>query len=89
VARSFLISLSRMLFEAKCTGLLLTEGNGVDCQEHMVSDGIIMLGTAVRRGDNYRVLEVLKMSGTGHSRAKYVMDMTSEGMLITPMLRGF
>ncbi len=44
---------------------------------------------AVRRGDNYRVLEVLKMSGAGHSRAKYVMDMTSEGMLITPMLRGF
>lgn len=89
VARSFLISLSKMLFEAKCTGLLLTEGGGGDCQEHMVSDGIIQLGTAVRRGDNYRVLEVLKMSGAGHSRAKYVMDMTSEGMLITPMLRGF
>jgi circadian clock protein KaiC len=89
VARSFLLSLSKALFEAQCTGLLITEGNVEDCQEHIMSDGIIKLGTAVRRGDNYRVIEVLKMSGGAHSRAKYVMDMTSQGLLITPMLRGF
>jgi circadian clock protein KaiC len=89
VARSFLLSLSKVLFEAKCTGLLITEGEVEDCQEHTMSDGIIKLGTAVRRGDNYRVLEVLKMSGGAHSRSKYVMDMTSQGLLITPMLRGF
>jgi KaiC/GvpD/RAD55 family RecA-like ATPase len=89
VARSFLLALSKVLFELKCTGLLITEGDVPDCQEHTMSDGIIKLGTAVRRGDNYRVMEVLKMSGAAHSRAKYVMDMTSEGLLITPMLRGF
>lgn len=88
VARSFLLSLSKVLFDSKCTGLLITEGEVPDCQEHTMSDGIIKLGTASRRGDNYRVLEVLKMSGAAHSRAKYVMDMTSEGLLITPMLRG-
>ncbi len=89
VARSFLLALSKVLFESKCTGLLITEGDAPDCQEHIMSDGIIKLGTAVRRGDNYRVIEVLKMSGAAHSRAKYVMDMTPEGLLITPMLRGF
>lgn len=89
VARSFLLALSKVLFESKCTGLLITEGDVPDCQEHTMSDGIIKLGTAVRRGDNYRVIEVLKMSGAAHSRAKYVMDMTPEGLLITPMLRGF
>lgn len=88
VARSFLLSLSKVLFDSKCTGLLITEGDVPDCQEHTMSDGIIKLGTAVRRGDNYRVLEVLKMSGAGHSRSKYVMDMTPEGLLLTPMLRG-
>ena len=89
VARSFLLALSKVLFDSKCTGLLITEGDVPDCQEHTMSDGIIKLGTAVRRGDNYRVIEVLKMSGAAHSRAKYVMDMTPEGLLITPMLRGF
>ncbi len=88
VARSFLLSLSNLLFEKKCTGILISEGESMDTLEHAVSDGIVLLGTSVRRGDNYRVLEVKKMSGAAHSRAKYVMDMTSEGMLITPMLRG-
>ncbi len=88
VARRFLISLSNLLFESKCTGIIISEGESMDTLEHTISDGIVKLGTAVRRGDNYRVLEVVKMSGAGHSRAKYVVDMTSEGMLITPMLRG-
>ena len=88
VARSFLLSLSKALFEAECTALLIIEGEGVDSQEHMMSDGIIKLGNAVRRGDNFQVLEIVKMAGAAHSRAKYVMDLTPEGMLITPMLRG-
>ncbi|NLX46906.1 MAG: hypothetical protein GXY70_01850 [Euryarchaeota archaeon] len=88
VARRFLIALSNLLFDSKCTGIIISEGGSLDSLEHTISDGIVKLDTAVRRGDNYRVLEVVKMSGAGHSRAKYVMDMTSEGMLITPMLRG-
>lgn len=88
VGRAFLLSLSKVLFEAKCTGLLITEGEGTDRPEQMMCDGIVRLGTAVRRGDNYQVLEVMKMAGAAHSRAKYVMDLTSEGLFITPMLRG-
>ncbi|MCE5260784.1 MAG: hypothetical protein LLG21_02245 [Euryarchaeota archaeon] len=88
VARAFLVSLSKLLFKAKCTGLLITEGDDMQGLEQTMADGIIRLGTAVRRGDNYRVLEVVKMAGVAHSRAKYVMDMTSEGILVTPMLRG-
>lgn len=89
VARSFILSLSKVLYDTKCTGLLVAEGDRLDGPEHTMADGIISLGNSVRRGDNYRVLEVIKMSGAAHSRAKYVMDMTSEGLLITPMLRGF
>jgi len=89
VARSFLLSLSKLLYENKCTGLLVTESEAANGPEHTMADGIISLGNSVRRGDNYRVLEVIKMAGAAHSRAKYVMDMTSEGILITPMLRGF
>ena len=79
----------RALAEFIGTGLLVAEGDRLDGPEHTMADGIISLGNSVRRGDNYRVLEVIKMSGAAHSRAKYVMDMTSEGLLITPMLRGF
>ncbi len=89
VARSFLLSLSKVLFKNKCTAILVTEGDGLDGHEQTMADGIIRLGNDVRRGDNYRVLEVIKMAGVAHSRAKYVVDMTPEGILITPMLRGF
>jgi KaiC/GvpD/RAD55 family RecA-like ATPase len=82
------VSLSKLLFKTKCTGLLITEGDDMQGLEQTMADGIIRLGTAARRGDNYRVLEVVKMAGAAHSRAKYVMDMTSEGILVTPMLRG-
>lgn len=88
VGRAFLLSLSKALFEAKCTALLVTEGDETNRAEQMMCDGIIKLGTAVRRGDNYRIIEVVKMAGVAHSRAKYVMDMTSEGLFVTPMLRG-
>ncbi|MDD1772917.1 MAG: hypothetical protein LUQ09_08360 [Methanomassiliicoccales archaeon] len=88
VASSFLLTLSKELFKSKCTTILVTEGDVMNGHEQTVADGIMLLGNEVRRGDNFRVLEVVKMSGVAHSRAKYVVDMTSEGMLTTPMLRG-
>jgi circadian clock protein KaiC len=41
-----------------------------------------------RRGDLLRTLQVIKMRGTMHSRAKYVLDLTPMGVLLVPLLKG-
>ena len=40
-----------------------------------------------RRGDLLRTLQVIKMRGTMHSRAKYVMDLTPNGIILAPLLK--
>lgn len=55
--------------------------------EEAVADGIIMLGDLERRGDLLRTLQIIKMRGTLHSRAKYVIDLTTDGVIIVPLLK--
>ena len=86
--REFLKGLANMLYERKCTGILVSETSQVDGFETIVADGIITLGNLERRGDILRVIQVIKMSGAAHSRSRYVTDSTSLGLLLTPMLRG-
>src|SRR5437870_2208290 len=35
-----------------------------------------------------RTLQIVKMRGTTHSRAKYVLDLTTSGVLLVPLLKG-
>ncbi len=86
--REFLKGLANMLYETKCTGVLISESSHTDSFEMVVADGIITLGNFERRGDLLRVLQVVKMSGAAHSRSRYVTDSTSLGLLLTPLLRG-
>jgi circadian clock protein KaiC len=86
--REFLKGLGNMLYEKKCTGILVSETSQMDGFETIVADGIITLGNFERRGDIIRVIQVIKMSGAAHSRSRYVTDSTSLGLLLTPMLRG-
>jgi circadian clock protein KaiC len=86
--REFLKGLANLLYELKCTGILISETTQTDGFEMVVADGIITLGNFERRGDIIRVIQVVKMSGAAHSRSRYVTDSTSLGLLLTPMLRG-
>ncbi len=86
--REFLKGLANILYEKKCTGILVSETSHLDNYETIVADGIITLGNFERRGDILRVIQVVKMSGAAHSRSRYVTDSTSLGLLLTPMLRG-
>ncbi|MGD0818917.1 MAG: ATPase domain-containing protein [Methanomassiliicoccales archaeon] len=86
--REFLKGLANLLYERKCTGILVSETSQIDGFETVVADGIITLGNFERRGDILRVIQVVKMSGAAHSRSRYVTDTTSLGLLLTPMLRG-
>ena len=86
--RVFLKGLADLLYEKKCTGILVSETTQIEGFESVVADGIITLGNFERRGDILRVIQVVKMSGAAHSRSRYVTDTTSLGLLLTPMLRG-
>ena len=92
--RDFMLKLSQALAELECTTLLVSEVGpspgrlslyGV---EEAIVDGVILLGNTRRQGDIIRVLQIVKMRGTSHSRAQYVIELTPIGMLMAPHLKG-
>lgn len=92
--RDFLLRLGTLLSAKGCTSLLVSETSpsedgysrlGV---EEAIADGVIVTGNLERRGDLLRTLQVVKMRGTSHSRAKYVLDLTTSGVLLVPLLKG-
>ena len=92
--RDFLLRLGELLAEADCTALIVSEiapepgrysTRGV---EEAIVDGIILLRNIRRLGDILRVLQVVKMRGTPHSRALYVLELTPIGILLAPHLKG-
>jgi len=92
--RAFILKLGQGLNHLGCTTLLVSEVpttsgrfslHGV---EEALVDGVIMLGNATRQGDILRVLQVVKMRGTSHSRAQYVLELSPVGLLMAPHLKG-
>ncbi len=92
--RDFLLRLSQGLTARNTTSLLVSEvGPMADASsqlgvEEAIADGLIVTGNLERRGDLLRTLQVVKMRGTQHSRAKYVLDLTTSGVLLVPLLKG-
>lgn len=92
--RDFLLRLGEQLNEIGCTSLLVSEippelerysTHGV---AEAIVDGVILLWNARRSGDILRVLQIVKMRGTAHSRAQYVIELTPIGLLMAPHLKG-
>jgi len=92
--RDFLLRLGGMLNEVGCTSLLVSEigpqagrysAHGV---EEAIVDGVILLWNNRRMGDILRVLQIVKMRGTSHSRTQYVIELTPIGLLMAPHLKG-
>lgn len=92
--RDFILKLEKKVNENNTTAILVSEllpsakGYSQYGVEEAVADGIILLGNLKRRGDLLRTLQIIKMRGTSHSRAEYVMDITTIGILISPLLKG-
>ncbi len=86
--RTSLYFLSKMFKEKDCTTLFVTEaapgGGTAFGVEEFVMDGVFELDFA--RGDEnlLQTFFVKKMAGTRLSFAKYVMDITEEGIKIVP-----
>ncbi|MCI4350522.1 MAG: AAA family ATPase [Thermoplasmata archaeon] len=92
--RDFVLKLSQVLNRNSCTTLLVSEIGGGPGPlsphgvEEAIVDGVILLGNTRRQGDILRVLQVVKMRGTPHSRAQYVIELTPIGLLMAPHLKG-
>ena len=94
IIREFVLKLGSTLSGVGCTSLLVaeiaptTERYSTYGVEEAIADGIVVMGNLERRGDLLRTLQVVKMRGTMHSRAKYVLDLTTTGVLLVPLLKG-
>jgi circadian clock protein KaiC len=92
--REFVLRTSQGLGALGCTSLFVSEiapspdRYSLRGVEEAIVDGVIQLGNARRQGDILRILQVIKMRGTSHSRAQYVMELTPIGLLLAPHLKG-
>ena len=92
--RDFMLRLGQALSDEGCTALLVSEVSPTPGRyslhgvEEAIVDGVILLWNTRRQGDILRVLQVVKMRGTAHSRAQYVMELTPIGILLAPHLKG-
>ncbi|HIA89618.1 MAG TPA: circadian clock protein KaiC [Candidatus Poseidoniales archaeon] len=93
--RDFLFTLGKKLSTLGCTTILIAEITSATQNAHWSSfgveeaicDGIVVMGDAERMGHLIRFLQVVKMRGSGHSRAKYALELTPLGVMLTPMLK--
>ncbi len=92
--RDFMLRLGQELNEAGCTSLLVSEIGPTPGRyslhgvEEAIVDGVILLWNTRRMGDILRVVQIVKMRGTAHSRAQYVLELTPIGILMAPHLKG-
>ncbi|HLM91772.1 MAG TPA: ATPase domain-containing protein [Thermoplasmata archaeon] len=92
--RDFMLRLGQELSDAGCTSLLVSEIGPTPGRyslhgvEEAIVDGVLLLWNGRRQGDILRVLQVIKMRGTSHSQAQYVIELTPIGMLLAPHLKG-
>jgi KaiC/GvpD/RAD55 family RecA-like ATPase len=93
--RDFLFTLGKTLATQGCTSFLVAEITSAGAKAHWSSfgveeailDGIMVLGDIDRMGHLLRYIQVIKMRGTDHSRAKYAVELTPMGVMLTPMLK--
>jgi len=94
IIRDLVLKLASLLVRRDCTSLFVSEVTPGEEKyslygvEEAIADGVIVTGNLERRGDLLRTLQVVKMRGTQHSRAKYVLDLTTVGVLLVPLLKG-
>ncbi|MEW6069193.1 MAG: ATPase domain-containing protein [Candidatus Thermoplasmatota archaeon] len=98
--RELVFNLGKVLSALGCTTLMTSEVQptgawgglpgvmySVYGVEEAIADGIILLGTIERKGYMLRTLHVVKMRGTTHSLAKYILDLTPSGIVLIPLLK--
>lgn len=93
--RDFIFRLGLLLSQKSCTSILTSETPPRELRysmfgvEEFIADGIVFLSEMERHNDLVRTLQVIKMRGTDHSRAKFMMDLSELGVSLAPLLKKF
>lgn len=93
--RDFVFRLGLALSTLGCTTILTSETPPRELKysmfgvEEFIADGILFLSEMERNNDLVRTLQVIKMRGTEHSRAKFMMDLSEFGISLAPLLKKF
>lgn len=87
-SRDFLKKLGEAMHRRKVTTMITSDCDDRSPMPNVPSDGAIRLSNMDRHGNNLRVLQVMKMAGAQHSHSRYVFEVTSCGLLTTPLIRG-
>lgn len=93
--RDFVFRLGLELNRHGCTAILTsetpprTQRYSMFGVEEFIADGIIFLSEAERHNDLVRTLQVIKMRGTDHSRSRFLMDLSDQGIALAPLLKKF
>lgn len=93
--RDFAFRLGLALSQLGCTTIMTSETPPRELKysmfgvEEFISDGIVFLSEIERNNDLVRTLQVMKMRGTEHSRAKFMMDLSEYGISLAPLLKKF
>ncbi|MCD6557429.1 MAG: AAA family ATPase [Candidatus Aenigmarchaeota archaeon] len=86
--RIMMQQLNNLIRKNKCTGIVISEipnireGISRFGIEEFVTDGIILLHRVLKNGEFHRVLTILKMRATEHSRKLHPYDITSQGFFV-------
>jgi len=90
--RSFVFEILSYLSDLECTSLFISEIHpdpyrrqySVSGVEEFMLDGIIFMSDYEHQNNLVRSLQIIKLRGAAHSRAKHSMLITNDGILLTP-----
>ncbi|RLG10169.1 circadian clock protein KaiC [Candidatus Pacearchaeota archaeon] len=88
--RDFVLELGLQLQYLECTTLFISEIPPMELRysvfgvEEFIVDGVILLREVEQKADLLRTLQVIKMRGVNHSRARQILEITEEGISLKP-----
>jgi KaiC/GvpD/RAD55 family RecA-like ATPase len=91
--RDFIFRLATSLAVIKCTTILTSEVPPRVFQysqygiEEFIADGIMFLEDIERKGDLIRTFQLIKLRGAAHSRTKFAMSISKNGVELAPLLK--
>lgn len=91
--RDFILDLGYKLRPLGATSFMISETRpqrleySVSGVDEFIADGVILLSEVERKGDLLRTLQVIKMRGVSHTRAKHLLTIIDDGINLVPLFR--
>ena len=88
--RTVILQLNSILAKNDCTTLMISEipdiRKGITRfgVEEFIANGVILLDRVLKHGEFHRLITVLKMRCTGHSRKTHYYDINEKGFVVYP-----